>query len=181
MKRLIFRILVITIITIGFLITYSSINHNKQVIQLHQIQIQDTQLKLNVLQNKYNKAVNDKNTTEQQLEQLEKDKQDLQNQLQAKLDKQNKNVAYASPAPARVQSDDYYVNWIIQHESGGNPYAVNSQGCLGLMQACPGSKLTAVCPDLNVPCQMTFFTNYAVNRYGSWYNAWLAWQRQGWW
>jgi hypothetical protein len=87
----------------------------------------------------------------------------------------------AMPQPENktvYHSDDWYMEYIFQHESSGNPYARNSIGCLGLGQSCPGSKLTSVCPNLgDVACQVTFFTTYAHDRYGSWKDAYLFWIR----
>lgn len=85
------------------------------------------------------------------------------------------NAAGISP------SDHGYANFIISRESNWNPNARNASGCLGLGQACPGSKLTAVCPDLNAVCQMRFFSGYAHSRYGSWAGAYSAWQSKHWW
>jgi uncharacterized protein YabE (DUF348 family) len=82
-------------------------------------------------------------------------------------------------AAAGISSGDYgYVNYIISHESGWNPASLNSSGCAGLGQACPGSKLAAACPGWqNDPvCQLRFFSGYA-SRYGGWggsYNFWLS-------
>jgi len=177
MKRLT-RIVTIILITVGFILTFNSISHSKQVLKLKTVQIQDTQLKLNVLENKYDKAVKDKTTTEQQLQQLEKDKQDLTNQLQAKLDQQNKNVVYAAPAPT---SDNDAKMFIYMHESGNDPTRWNSSGCLGLGQACPASKLLAVCPNMDYACEDAWFTNYMINRYGTWENARNVWLSQNWW
>lgn len=72
---------------------------------------------------------------------------------------------------------------IFARESGGRLDAVNAGGCLGLGQACPGSKLIAACPNYatDYACQVNFFTNYAVSRYGSWDGAWAFWQGHGWW
>lgn len=79
-------------------------------------------------------------------------------------------------------SDDFYMEYIFQHESSGNPHARNHLGCLGLGQACPGTKLLTQCPDLGeVACQVRFFTNYAVSRYGSWANAYNFWTNNHWW
>lgn len=85
------------------------------------------------------------------------------------------NAAGISP------SDHGYANFIISRESNWNPNARNAGGCLGLGQACPGSKLTAVCPDLNAVCQMRFFSGYAHSRYGGWAGAYSAWQAKHWW
>ena len=92
-----------------------------------------------------------------------------------------------APEPTPVQpttyhSDDFYMEYIFQHESSGNPYARNSIGCLGLGQACPAEKLLSICPDLgDVACQVQFFTNYAVSRYGSWAAAYEYWLQNHWW
>lgn len=72
--------------------------------------------------------------------------------------------------------------YIYFKESGNRPTARNAGGCLGLGQACPGSKLLAVCPDLNdYACQDAFFTRYMQNRYGSWANAKAFHLRNNWW
>jgi resuscitation-promoting factor RpfB len=82
-------------------------------------------------------------------------------------------------AAAGISSGDYgYVNFIVSHESGWNPASLNSSGCAGLGQACPGSKLAAVCPGWqNDPvCQLRYFSGYA-GRYGGWagaYNFWVS-------
>lgn len=74
-----------------------------------------------------------------------------------------------------VQSSDYYVNWIIQHESGGNPNAVNaSSGACGLFQ-----RLPCDVPLGNVVAQMADGLAYIAERYGSPYNAYLYWVAHG--
>lgn len=81
-------------------------------------------------------------------------------------------------AAAGIASGDYaYANYVVSRESNWNPNARNAGGCLGLGQACPGSKLTAVCPNLDPVCQLKFFSGYANGRYGGWggaYNFWLS-------
>ncbi len=67
--------------------------------------------------------------------------------------------------------------FIYDNESGNNPVRYNSSGCVGLGQACPGSKLLAVCPTLDYNCEDIFFTNYMLNRYKSWVNAYNFWIR----
>lgn len=76
---------------------------------------------------------------------------------------------------------DYYENLVMQRESSGNSCATNYLGCVGLFQACPGSKLYAACPTLDVNCQLTFFTDYMLATYGSWANAWNSEVTRGWW
>jgi hypothetical protein len=84
------------------------------------------------------------------------------------------------------EKDWAYVDYVIHRESSWNPSAVNYLGCIGLYQACPtGNKpvLLANCPDwqTNIVCSLKEASNYAVNRYGSWYLAFATWQKQGWW
>lgn len=141
------------------------------------------------------------NTTKYQLEQQSKDNQlkeqesqNLKNkiqQLEADLQARNaekvriaslqqktahassvKPIAYSLPAN---QAKAY----IYQHESGNNPAAVNSIGCRGLGQACPGSKLP--CSNTDYACQDAWFTNYAISRYGSWEKAYSFWIVHRWW
>jgi len=82
-------------------------------------------------------------------------------------------------AGAGISSGDYgYVNYIVSRESNWNPAALNGSGCAGLGQACPGSKLAAVCPgwQSNPVCQLRYFSGYA-SKYGGWggaYNYWLS-------
>jgi uncharacterized protein YabE (DUF348 family) len=86
-------------------------------------------------------------------------------------------------ALAGIGPDEYAAaDFVISHESGWNPASMSSNGCAGLGQACPASKLANACPNWqNDPvCQLRFFTGYA-SRYGGWNGAKAAWQRQGWW
>jgi hypothetical protein len=78
---------------------------------------------------------------------------------------------------------DYRIEYIIQRESSGRPWAVNYLGCAGLMQRCPGSLLAAECPAWadDVPCQLRHFTNYAYQRYGGWNGAYWHSVTYGWW
>ena len=87
----------------------------------------------------------------------------------------------STPAPALTGSDAEYKLFIYNHESGNNPTRANGSGCLGLGQACPGSKLLRVCPTLDYACEDAFFTNYAISRYGSWAGAYSFWIAHRWW
>ncbi|HSW36761.1 MAG TPA: G5 domain-containing protein [Candidatus Saccharimonadales bacterium] len=87
-------------------------------------------------------------------------------------------------ALAGIDPSDYdNVDYIFTRESHWNPSAVNSSGCAGLGQACPGSKLASACPNWqNDPvCQIRFFNGYAVGRYGSWSGARAFWASHGYW
>ncbi len=81
-----------------------------------------------------------------------------------------------------AESDWTYVDYVIERESHWNVGSTSSNGCYGLGQACPGSKLVAACPNWTSDpvCQLQFFTSYA-NRYGGWAGAYNAWLAQGWW
>lgn len=70
---------------------------------------------------------------------------------------------------------------IYSHESGNDPTRYNSSGCLGLGQACPASKLLAVCPTMDYTCEDNWFTGYMESKYGTWANAWAFWQQNFWW
>ena len=83
-------------------------------------------------------------------------------------------------AAAGIKASDYgYVNFIISHESNWNPAARNAGGCLGLGQACPGSKLP--CSLSDPVCQLKFFSGYANGRYGGWGGAYNFWVSHNWW
>jgi len=82
-------------------------------------------------------------------------------------------VAYKPPVYATGDAKMF----IYLHESGNDPKRWNGSGCAGLGQACPASKLLAVCPNLDYECEDKWFTSYMLNRYKTWENAkafWLA-------
>ena len=83
------------------------------------------------------------------------------------------------PSPVTNCGDNIYKQYIYQHESGCRTDAVNSIGCAGLGQACPGSKLP--CSLTDWLCQDQYFTNYATQRYGSWEAAYAFWVANHWW
>lgn len=103
----------------------------------------------------------------------------VQNQSQTQVSNQ-------SPVKMPVKTisgcgDNTYAQFIYEHESGCNLNARNAGGCLGIGQACPGSKLLNACPDLSYACQNAFFTAYANSAYGGWAGAYAKWQRSHWW
>lgn len=67
--------------------------------------------------------------------------------------------------------------YIYMHESGCDPSRWSSNGCFGLGQACPGSKLPC---GADFTCQDAWFTAYA-SRYGGWEGALAFWQSHHWW
>lgn len=88
-----------------------------------------------------------------------------------------KEVKIVSTPPKIAQEGDAKL-YIYMKESGNNPAAVNSLGCRGLGQACPGSKLP--CGN-DYACQDAWFTNYMQGRYGTWENARAFHMANGWW
>jgi len=75
---------------------------------------------------------------------------------------------------------DDYKAFIYAHESGNNPSAINpGSGACGLGQALPCGKMG--CALGNYACQDAFFTQYMLERYGSWYNAYCFWIANNWW
>lgn len=86
--------------------------------------------------------------------------------------------APAPPAAAVSDSEADAKAWIYNTESGNNPDSINSIGCRGIGQACPGGKLP--CGDSYV-CQDSYFTSYMQERYGSWAAAKAFHLQNGWW
>lgn len=83
-----------------------------------------------------------------------------------------------------AESDWPYVDYIISHESGWDPNAINaSSGAHGLPQALPGGKMASAGEDwaTNPVTQLKWASGYAVSRYGSWAAAYNAWRSQNWW
>ena len=82
---------------------------------------------------------------------------------------------------AGIASSDWpAVDYIVTRESGWNPNAINkSSGSCGLAQQLPCGKWAHIWND---PVgALIDATGYANARYGGWWPARYAWQRQGWW
>lgn len=163
--------------------------HSDKATQLYNKQTQIKKLNTDIEVIKGQKAATDKQVQERdkKLQEVQQQIDNLNKQLQAKKDKESLIEKVISPFTPQIASayegcgDNQYAAFIYQHESGCNIYAKNAGGCLGIGQACPGSKLLAVCPDLNYACQNSFFTAYANSAYGGWYGAYNAWLSKGWW
>lgn len=72
------------------------------------------------------------------------------------------------------------IDYMINHESGGNSCATNYSGCYGLLQACPGYPLKVACGG-DPACQITWFANNKLGAYGSWAEAYAHEIADGWW
>lgn len=99
--------------------------------------------------------------------------------VKAKVSPQNKPQVLNSKPSVGNCGDNQYKQFIYQHESGCNTAAVNSIGCKGIGQACPGSKIAHCGNDF--ACQDKWFSNYAIQRYGSWAAAYNFWVANNWW
>ena len=86
----------------------------------------------------------------------------------------------SKPVETTVQGcgDNQWANFIYMHESGCNTSSINSIGCRGIGQACPGSKLPC---GADYACQNTWFSNYANSVYGGWQQAYNFWLGHSWW
>jgi len=123
---------------------------------------------------------------QKQIEALQKELEQKSKELQAKRENQARAIAESSQAVSKPQvsgavapvSSNEAKMFIYNHESGNRTTAVNSIGCRGLGQACPGTKLP--CGD-DYACQDAWFTNYMLQRYGSWENARAFWLSHRWW
>lgn len=170
----------------------------KSHIQQKDTELNERQYKLETLQTELQTVQAQKADTESQLKEKEAREADLKSQIdklnrdlqtkrqnQAKLASVKKvvpkqTVRKAAPLkPVSGCGDNFYANFIYMHESGCRTDAVNSKGCRGIGQACPGSKLP--CSNSDYACQNAFFTKYAMDRYGSWEAAYNFWQANRWW
>lgn len=177
---------------------YTDVVRTWQAIQDQKSSIQNLNNQYKKLNQKFDQTIDIKQKSEAEVKKLEQEKQDLEaekqrleGELQAKIDAKNQLAQISNnvintitltqtASAASGCGDDQYANFIYMKESGCRLTAQNSSGCLGIGQACPGSKLLAVCPNLDYACQNTFFTNYVVARYGSWANAYAEWLAKGW-
>ena len=167
-------------------------------IKLKEIELQDNSLRLKLLDKKYEelnknleKTGADKAKVEEQLKQLQIERDKLEKDLQAKAEAKKRDIAAQAQKAvvAAVETPKAYASncgdaksCIYQKESGNNPSSINrSSGACGLGQAWPCSKLRLSCSLTDYECQDAFFTKYAVDRYGSWDNAWSFWQLHNWW
>ena len=193
--KLIHRLLAVLIV-LGFVgLAVSHITTSKQKLQIEKIELKSKEAQLIELNQKYDDVLKLQTKTEaekqQQLEkikQLESDRERLQRELQAKANKYladsqklntaAQNVSGTQKVSAAGCTGNVYKDYIYMHESGCRTTAVNSIGCRGIGQACPGSKLP--CGD-DFACQDAWFSNYAITRYGSWENAYNFWVKNRWW
>jgi hypothetical protein len=170
-----------------------------QEIQLKskQTEIQQLEIDYQVLDKKQKTIKESHDASQAEVEKLQKEKddllkrqQELEQQLSLKQQAQQlasqrlNNAATAATgtqvavAATGCNTGNQYKDYIYMKESGCNPSAVNSIGCRGIGQACPGNKLPC---GADFDCQDAWFSNYAIQRYGSWEAAYAFWLNNHWW
>lgn len=183
---------------IGFIaLAVTNIQRTKTKLKFEQVEIKSNEAKLIELNIKYDQLLQQKTSTDaekqeqlKKIQDLENERKRLEGELQAKLDResadrqkvavaaQNASGSTKASAAAGCNTGNQYKDFIYSHESGCRPEAVNSIGCRGIGQACPGSKLPC---GADFACQDAYFTNYAMARYGSWEAAYRFWVANRWW
>lgn len=149
----------------------------------------------------------DVNSKVEDIQRLEREKQELEAKLQARLQSKREVVVARAQAEAQVavktppvavsggktdwlrqagipESQWQYVDYIISKESGWRPTAVNkSSGATGLCQSLPASKMATAGADYltNPVTQLRWCNSYATARYGGWANAYNFWVLKRWW
>lgn len=196
--NLLYKLIAITLI-VGFAaVAIKNINTTNQKLHIKGLEIKSNEAKLLELNQKYDQVLKEKADTKaeqekqsEQIKELESEKSRLERELSVKrenirleAEKLSKVAKKASGtqiavAGAGCNTGNKYKDFIYYKESTCNPKAVNPIGCKGIGQACPASKI-AHCGD-NFACQDEWFSNYAVQRYGSWENAYNFWIRNNWW
>lgn len=203
-KRITLVIGTLIIIIFGYIVcvdavrTWQTIQDQKNNIKVLNDQYKKLDQKLDSTIDTKKKSEDEVKKLELEKQKLETERQRLEKELQAKVDAKNK-LALASTTVINSATltqtayaaggcgDNQYAAYIYGMESGGrvvgncNPTSRNPSGCLGIGQACPGSKLLAVCPNLDYACENVFFTNYAIGKYKSWENAYNFHVANGWW
>lgn len=188
------RYLLLAIPLIGFIVLgVSNITTHNQKLELKQIQLKDTSVQLKQLEQRYDTQLKSNTVNEQELKKLQDEKKELEKQLQAKAAEKERlaklqttqKVYAATAAPVKPTggpiagcTGNADADWIYMKESGCNPSSVNSIGCRGIGQACPGSKLPC---GADLACQHQYFSSYAIGRYGSWAAAKVFWISHHWW
>lgn len=178
--------------------TWQNLQNQKNHIENLNSEYKKLDKELDDTKNSKEKSQEEVQQLQQEKEKLEQERQRLEGELQAKAEAKAKLAAASSSVVNAATGtktasamgacgDNQYAAYIYGMESGGrvvgncNPTSRNGGGCLGIGQACPGSKLLAVCPNLDYACENTFFTNYAIGKYGSWEAAYNFHVANGWW
>ncbi len=194
MKKAIYTALVFGLL-IGTMLIARHIKTLNNQIEFKQIQLKDNSTQLKLLDSKYdqlNKELDrtgsDKAKVEQQLKDLQIERDKLQADLQAKKEQKAKDLAVkaqqaaqATVAPQKAYAasgncqswmaqagvpNSYASNELIRRESNCNPYALNkSSGACGIPQNING------CTTYDPVEQLKWMQSYITRRYSTWENA----------
>lgn len=144
---------------------YKTIEYNKKI----NSKLEDYK---KIQKKKLDEQLNIMNT---QLDTKQKEIEDLKKQVMEK-----QKIKLAQTALAKEGDINDPKMFIYLKESGNNPGAINkSSGACGLGQALPCSKMP--CSLSDYACQDNFFTQYMLNRYGTWEAAKAFWLAHRWW
>ncbi len=209
MKRKAFVTIGVILLLLFTVLAISKLRNNTHQIQLRNVQLEERGAALKSLELKYQnlnlELDHTDKTNKAEIERLQKEKTDLDTEkkrleaeLQAKIQRKEaervvianrarelaNTVTFTQTASAAAQTAPVSGNaakaFIYAHESGNRTNAINaSSGACGLGQALPCSKMG--CGLSDYACQDAWFTNYAMQRYGSWENAMAFWQAHKWW
>lgn len=214
-EKAVIGVLTIALLTLGVWAFQNNKEQNGRIEFQHtQIKTKDGELKkLNNNLNKINQDL-DKTTKEldnskssnaesqKKIEELEKQKLELESKLQAKAEAKQKLAQAATvsktasaAAPSRnvsgnkqqlmaqagiPESDWAYVDYIVTKESSWNPQARNaSSGAFGLAQ-CLNKPANSLCYSSNPVDQLKWQHSYVKSRYGSYAGAYNFWSSNHW-
>lgn len=197
MKRQVITV-VLALILIGFIVAgATNIRHTNEKIKLHEIELKSRETKLQELNIKYDQVLEQKTNTEaekqeqlKKIQELENERQRLERELQAKLDRnkaEQEKIAVASKRASGVGSvsaaTGSHSDWmsaagipesqhaaaerLIHRESSWNVNAYNaSSGSCSLVQALPCSKIPGNWRD--PVTALRWGHGYVTARYGTW-------------
>lgn len=214
-EKAVIGVLTIALLTLGVWAFQNNKEQNGRIEFQHtQIKTKDGELKkLNNNLNKINQDLdktakeldNSKNSnaeSQKKIEELEKQKLELESKLQAKAEAKQKLAQAATvsktasaAAPSRnvsgnkqqlmaqagiPESDWAYVDYIVTKESSWNPQARNaSSGAFGLAQ-CLNKPADSLCYSSNPVDQLKWQHSYVKSRYGSYAGAYNFWVSKHW-
>lgn len=191
MNKHLIRLLVAIALVAYAVVAVSTVAKANHKVQIKEIKLKDTNAQLKELQLKYNtlngsldEQLKAKEADKAKIDELEKKRQELEQQLSVKKAQQASNQAIAAVTGTKVayaSSGDHNAlmqaagipsgQWasaekLVQRESSWNPNAMNSIGACSLVQALPCSKIPG---DWRNPVDALRWGNgYVVSRYGSW-------------
>lgn len=180
----------------------TNIRTSNQKIEFQQIELKDNSVKLKNLNEEYNKLLESKEVDQQKLDELQKQKEQLEKDLQAKIEKKEADrialqeaskIASPKASASSITGDKYdwlrasgipdsewwAVDSIVSRESSWNPNAVNkSSGACGLGQQLPCGKWAGAWNDPVAALKAQY--GYVVARYGGYPQAVAFWNANHW-